>query len=282
MFLLKIANEYGNVDVRHGLPKGYVHVSGKRLTVLCDKLGIKHCRALIGFTDTRYGWKPNLDGVVVTDISEPKLRHAIEQREEKSDQRKEKIQERERKRKIEWDEYIKQFSPQDRKFIKSYKFKNLIGPVWERHKKPLNSEEIYLIRSLKDRIDWLVYADWLAEHELTKYELIIREHFREKDEKEQRRMEQESIVNERLIALEKEDITKKWKNYLARNNFNGPEAIALVKTLKNPDHAHHCWFRSAIEAVKRNEIDGVIPEFNYVRLIGWMGYYHRGNERDWD
>ena len=81
---LKIANDYGNVDVREKLSKAYVHVGGQRLQPLCRKLGIKYAQALVGFSErgrkARFGYQPEFDGVVVSARSAQKLRRAIEER----------------------------------------------------------------------------------------------------------------------------------------------------------------------------------------------------------
>jgi hypothetical protein len=87
--LLKIANGYGNVDVRGGVPGGYVHVPGERLQPLCRKLKIKFAPALIDFTGKRrYGYSPVLDGVVVSSRSAPKLLAELEARQQRSSKRK--------------------------------------------------------------------------------------------------------------------------------------------------------------------------------------------------
>ncbi len=81
---LKIANCYGNVDVRKKLSKAYVHVGGQRLQPLCRKLGIKYAQALVGFSErgrkARFGYQPEFDGVVVSARSARKLHSAIEER----------------------------------------------------------------------------------------------------------------------------------------------------------------------------------------------------------
>jgi hypothetical protein len=82
MTTLAIANEYGNVDVRHGLRKGYVHVPGERLQPLCRRLGVKYADALVGIKKVRgWGYKAQTDGVVVSAGSAPRLRRAVGERE---------------------------------------------------------------------------------------------------------------------------------------------------------------------------------------------------------
>jgi hypothetical protein len=62
MNMFKIANEYGNIDVRFGVPKGYVHVEGLRLAPLCRKLGITHALALVGLRKHGGFWRPQYIG----------------------------------------------------------------------------------------------------------------------------------------------------------------------------------------------------------------------------
>ena len=77
---MKYVNQYGNVEIRNGVPKGYVHMRGERLQPICRKLGIVWAPALIGFEKNRYGCKPILDGVVVSARSAEKVREAIKER----------------------------------------------------------------------------------------------------------------------------------------------------------------------------------------------------------
>lgn len=80
---MTIANEYGNVDARNGVPGGWVHVKGNNPegdVIGCDALSaIEHYGAMVGFTrqeatsHTWRGagftknscWRPRFDGVVV-------------------------------------------------------------------------------------------------------------------------------------------------------------------------------------------------------------------------
>lgn len=85
---LSIANHFGSVDVRGKLSKVYVHIRGRRLQPLCRKLKIKYANALVGFKErgrkARFGWSPELDGVVVSNRSAPKLLSAIEERQKQA------------------------------------------------------------------------------------------------------------------------------------------------------------------------------------------------------
>jgi hypothetical protein len=77
-------NVYGNIDVRYGLPSGFVHIRGKRLTVTCKAIGIECAPALVGFTQKGFlGTQPEFDGVVVVSEDAQKLQSAIERKEKK-------------------------------------------------------------------------------------------------------------------------------------------------------------------------------------------------------
>lgn len=84
---LSIANSYGNVDIRASIPDGFQHIKGKRLQPLCRKLDIQYANALVGWTGTTKYPKPDLDGVVVSFESAPKLIQAITERDERTQKR---------------------------------------------------------------------------------------------------------------------------------------------------------------------------------------------------
>ena len=82
---LRVCNSYGNVDVRVKLSRSYAHIPGPRLQPLCRKLGVRYAKALVGFSkEGRHGYKPVLDGVVVSAKSAPKLLGAIEERSQRA------------------------------------------------------------------------------------------------------------------------------------------------------------------------------------------------------
>jgi hypothetical protein len=80
--MLKIANEYGNYDLtKSPIPRGYTHVKGQRLSATCNKLKLKFVPAVVGFEgDSRYGYRPIKNGVIVTATSAPKLLTALAER----------------------------------------------------------------------------------------------------------------------------------------------------------------------------------------------------------
>jgi len=82
------SNEYGNIDIRHGVPAGFEHVSGKRLTLACKKLNIECMPALVGWKKSGRYTKPKLDGVVLTSKNAKKLKEYLASKKPKtSDQR---------------------------------------------------------------------------------------------------------------------------------------------------------------------------------------------------
>jgi hypothetical protein len=83
--MLKIANAYGNVDVRRKLSGAYAHIKGQRLQPLCRKLGIQYAEAMTGFVKNgKYGYKAEINGVVVSFRSAPKLLEKISEREKRA------------------------------------------------------------------------------------------------------------------------------------------------------------------------------------------------------
>lgn len=72
-------NQYGNVDVRSGVPAGLVHINAKRLTVTCAAIGVECAPALTGFKSGKWGG-PEISGVVVRAEDEAKVREAMQRR----------------------------------------------------------------------------------------------------------------------------------------------------------------------------------------------------------
>lgn len=82
-----IKNEYGNVDIRNGVPEGLVHVQGERIGPTAKSLGIDYAPAM-------YGWnlganmRPLIDGVVVSKRDAKQLIAAIEERKDRAEKTK--------------------------------------------------------------------------------------------------------------------------------------------------------------------------------------------------
>lgn len=104
-------NEFGNIDAREKLPKGYVHVPGKRLGPLARKVGAKKWAiALTGFEKGRSvrHWRAVTDGIVCSRKIAPKIKAELtrleacrEAREAKSLRQRERRQERDRMEMVE-------------------------------------------------------------------------------------------------------------------------------------------------------------------------------------
>ncbi|MEQ8853625.1 hypothetical protein [Gimesia sp.] len=79
----RFINLYGNIDVRNGIPRGYCHVrriDGISLHHWLTKLNIDYAKAMTGFCNSRFGCKPEFDGVVIATGAKPKLFAAIQER----------------------------------------------------------------------------------------------------------------------------------------------------------------------------------------------------------
>ena len=72
-------NNYGQVDVRNGVPAGFVHINAKRLTVTCSAAGVECAPALTGWKSGKWGG-PEISGVVVRASDEAKVREAMQRR----------------------------------------------------------------------------------------------------------------------------------------------------------------------------------------------------------
>lgn len=72
-------NQYGNIDVRNGVPAGCVHINAKRLSVTCAAIGVECAPALTGWKSGKWGG-PEISGVVVRAEDEAKVRDAMQRR----------------------------------------------------------------------------------------------------------------------------------------------------------------------------------------------------------
>ena len=91
-----IANEYGNVDIRDGVPAGWIHIRGNNANgeiIGCDCLEhMEHYSAMVGFAQqeasshSRHGigfskpscWRPRFDGIVVREHDAVLVRREME------------------------------------------------------------------------------------------------------------------------------------------------------------------------------------------------------------
>lgn len=124
--VFKHANEYGNIDARGKLPKGYCHVSkiqGINIHHWVKKLNISHLKALVGFKETSYCYKPVFDGVVIANRSKNKLLTFLDQKqkEKEAEERKKERQKQKQEEKIKAEAIEKlasQYPRLDRKIIR--------------------------------------------------------------------------------------------------------------------------------------------------------------------
>jgi hypothetical protein len=98
-------NVYGNVDVRYGLPPGFVHIPGKRLMLTCRAIGIECAPALVGFKKGYMGTQPDIDGVVVVSEDAEKLQSAIEKKKAKRLTPEQKAERRDRRQQRETEDF---------------------------------------------------------------------------------------------------------------------------------------------------------------------------------
>jgi hypothetical protein len=87
-------NEYGNIDVREGVAKGLVHVSGLRLGPTARAHHIPCCAAVVGFSEYRGRYSPITDGIVIRKKDLIKLQGFLALKDVKGDR---KIEREERK-----------------------------------------------------------------------------------------------------------------------------------------------------------------------------------------
>jgi hypothetical protein len=85
MARLAIADRHGHVDVRGGVPKGYIHVRGDRLGHLCDQQGVRRAAALVniemvGPTKSRH--HRITDGVVIAARDMRQVRRELDRQEQ--------------------------------------------------------------------------------------------------------------------------------------------------------------------------------------------------------
>jgi len=220
--LLAIANSFGNVDVRQPLSKRYVHVRGQRLTLLCDKLGIRYAKALVGFDgEKRYGYRPVLDGVVVAAGSAGKLIDAVREVQKRaSDPKRIKANERAKERRAEKKQQVedhlleKGINPRSRT-AKWLRRGNI--DIWEAR---------------------LVAFKTKYRHEYTDYDVRL-QFAREvglpwEDRKEEAR-----------LTASEDQIPDTWSEYLAKYEFDDCIGRRLASVLRDPEECHPVWFMKA-------------------------------------
>lgn len=81
--IYRFANDYGNIDVRQPIPRGYCHIrqiDGINLWHWLEKLKIPYVPALVGFSGSRSNWRPKFDGYVIPSRCRPKVLDLVERR----------------------------------------------------------------------------------------------------------------------------------------------------------------------------------------------------------
>ena len=236
---LAIANTFGNVDVRSGAPKGYVHVKGTRLQPLCRKLGIKFAPALIGFEgEKRFGHHPVLDGVVVSERSGPKLLEEISKRTERTakaraEREKKRLEERKRERKR-----------AARRLRLCYKLGvdpngHAARMLFNREISPDEAELIGFKTRYRHR-----FTDYEQHFDNETFEDLLASWGSPREAGEEMRQ----LARNRM---QDSPIPATWPEYLNKYDFRSPIAEALALVLQDPTRCHPCWFKEAEIAVRR-------------------------------
>lgn len=249
MSKLAIVNKYGNVDLTKAkLSKRYTHVSGKRLQPLCRKLGIKYAEAVVGWTDGgRYGCKPQMDGVVVTAQSAPRLLDEIAARTKRNPPSKRPTnRKRLAKRKLQ----------QEKQRLQRLKDAGIANPdsqvaAWFESGECDQFEALLIQFKAKYRHRHTNYDELLdelcAEVSDMSYGLDLDYWERQMAFKDARRVARDD--------KQEHDIPNTWDDYLKTYDFPANAvAKALAKVLQNPKDAHPIWFCEAVLAVKRAEL----------------------------
>ena len=232
---LAIANGYGNVDLTKTTLDGrYRHVSGKRLQPLCRSLGIKYAEAVVGWTgNRRYGYRPVMDGVVVSARSSAKLLAAIQARQLRNPP--EKLEQARRRRE---ERRLGRLETAGIENPNSYTAK-----WFERGE--IDAFEAQLIQFKAE-----------YRHLFTDYDSLV-EQLRSEARQykgEMRRMAMEDVQRDAREMCSEEPIPDKWEEYLATYGFPYPEiAKRLSQVLKSCEQAHPVWFCEAVLALKRSD-----------------------------
>jgi uncharacterized protein (TIGR02996 family) len=155
---LKHTDQSGDMDVRSGVPGGYRQVTGhdaNRLRAVCRRLNIPYAPAFV--REERWGgtWRRRYDGVVVSARSLPRVLAELDRLDLAAP---EKLQ-----------------SPRIERYEtkyhggKSYQSAVTILGVWQCRKGVPSREEAALWLAIRrnpdDTTPWLVYADWLQDHD---------------------------------------------------------------------------------------------------------------------
>jgi len=228
--MLKISNSYGNVDVRSSLSKRYCHVTGCRLGQLCEWLGIKYSKAVVGFAGKkRFGYSPVFDGVVISVRSKAKLLKAIEDRENRNSNptriaAKERARERRQERKSQEETEL------------------MAKGIW-----PGSMTAKWLKRGDVD--EWqarLIAFKATYRHQFTDYEQCL-------DFQRACGTPWEDRQGEAREMAVEEEIPGTWPEFLEKYDFSDEISSRLAAVLKDSSACHPIWFMKARLAVEKHE-----------------------------
>jgi hypothetical protein len=234
--MLKIANSYGNVDVRNGVPNGYEQVRGKRLQPLCRELGIEFARALVNIEQSGPYRRRILDGVVVPADSAPKLIEAINAR-NNTPAAKARKQQKERER--------KESSRKERQRVNKCKKLGI---------HPGGRTALWLEDGgIDDDLAELIGFKCKYRHEHSDYDQRFDEdEFHDMRSSGFSSLEAKDEIRATARMTKEEDpIPETWSEYLEKYGFDSPVAKALTSVLKSARECYPVWFKEAEIAVRR-------------------------------
>jgi Rad4 beta-hairpin domain 3 len=265
MTTLRIANSYGNVDVRNGLSQAYRQIKGKRLQPLCRKLGIKFAEALVGFEENGSYYRPIVDGVVVSARSAPKLLEAITARNKRTQSpaalaRKKKAQQIKKTA-----QRIKDAKEQQRAARCVKLGIDPDGHTAQRLNDGHIDEDLAELDGFKARY----------RHKHTNYDQCF-------DDEEYHHLRSIGLSPQEIKAemraqarMTKQDdpIPPTWRKYLKKYRFVSPVAKALASVLRSTDACHPAWFKEAEIAVRRAGLPLDSLSYNAIKQVidQWRG-----------
>jgi hypothetical protein len=245
---LSIINKYGNVDVRNGLRKGYVHIRGKRLQPLCCKLKIKFAPALVGFDCTdSFRNRAVIDGVVVTARSASKLAEEIKEREKRA--RTPAAMARKERARIE-----RERSLEARRQAEASRARQREERCARIGIDPDGQTAEWLFSGQIDD-DLAELIGWKARyrHHHTDYDQqFVDEDFEDLLSYGLSPQEaSDEIRSEARQFMRADPIPVTWPEYLEKYDFDSPVARALANVLSEPQRCHPNWFKEAEIVVRR-------------------------------
>jgi uncharacterized protein (TIGR02996 family) len=297
-----ITNVYGNVDLAHGkMTKGYDHIPGDRreLQNICAKLNVAYAPAVVSFNRTRWGSSPEFNGVVVTKASCEKVRRVLNDgytAEENAAHKKRLAQRRIEKKQEGKRQEEEQQRQQEEKLNSCPSRYSLVRPQHN-----VSDEERAFWRAINTNTDddtmWLVYADWLQEHDDEQAASLIRvgvanhqKHLRWMTRYSEAEEMCKQHVREMSRKLSEPHDPLNWSQYLVRWSFSPMSmdneeirrvATALAEVLINPNQAHPVWFAECVYGVWVNEFSNEkLASLTYDRIRALKLNLYQRNQED--